>query len=107
MISVKKFVDAAIASGAIKPTDPATTPAPSGNLSSGNFLKSIAKVAEAVPNAKSASSEVGDMYKRLTASDIEEEKKKKMGMKKGGKVSSASKRADGIATKGKTRGKII
>jgi hypothetical protein len=107
MISIKKFVDAAIASGAIKPTDPATTPAPSGNLSSGNFLKSIAKVAEAVPNAKSASSEVGGMYKRLTASDIEEEKKKKMGMKKGGKVSSASKRADGIATKGKTRGKMV
>jgi len=107
MISVKKFVDAAIASGAIKPTDSATTPAPSGNLSSGNFLKSIAKVAEAVPNAKSASSEVGGMYKRLTASDIEEEKKKKMGMKKGGKVSSASKRADGCATKGKTRGKIV
>jgi hypothetical protein len=30
-----------------------------------------------------------------------------MGYKKGGKVSSASKRADGIATKGKTRGTII
>ena len=29
-----------------------------------------------------------------------------MGMKKGGSVSSASKRADGIATKGKTKGKI-
>jgi hypothetical protein len=29
------------------------------------------------------------------------------GMKKGGKVSSASKRADGIAVKGKTRGKIV
>ena len=29
------------------------------------------------------------------------------GMKKGGKVSSASKRADGIAVKGKTRGRII
>jgi hypothetical protein len=28
------------------------------------------------------------------------------GMKKGGSVSSASRRADGIATKGKTRGKI-
>jgi hypothetical protein len=28
-------------------------------------------------------------------------------MKKGGKVSSASKRADGIAVKGKTRGRII
>ena len=30
-----------------------------------------------------------------------------VGMKKGGKVSSASKRADGIATKGKTRGRIV
>ena len=30
-----------------------------------------------------------------------------VGMKKGGKVSSASKRADGIAIKGKTRGRMI
>lgn len=30
-----------------------------------------------------------------------------MGMKAGGKVSSASKRADGIATKGKTRGRMV
>ena len=41
----------------------------------------------------------------------EEEKRKKQAagasMKKGGKVSSASKRADGIATKGKTRGTMI
>jgi|LakMenE01Jun11ns_1017448.scaffolds.fasta_scaffold8368738_2 hypothetical protein len=29
------------------------------------------------------------------------------GMKKGGKVKSASVRADGIATKGKTRGKVV
>ena len=107
--SIRKAIDAAIASGAIKPTDPAATPAPSGDLSSGNFLKSIAKVAEAVPNVKSATPDVGGLYKRLTASDIEEENKAKMGMKKGGKVkvSSASKRADGIATKGKTRGKMV
>jgi len=32
---------------------------------------------------------------------------KRLGMKKGGKVSSASKRADGIAVKGKTKGKMI
>ena len=39
----------------------------------------------------------------------EEEKRKKQaaGMKKGGKVSSASSRADGCATKGKTRGKMV
>lgn len=30
-----------------------------------------------------------------------------MGMKKGGTVSSASKRADGIATKGKTKGRFV
>ena len=33
--------------------------------------------------------------------------KAEVGMKSGGKVSSASKRADGIAVKGKTRGRIV
>lgn len=32
---------------------------------------------------------------------------KAAGMKKGGKVSSASSRADGIAVKGKTRGRMV
>ena len=100
---IKQVAQKAKESGAIKPTDPASTPTPSGDLSSGNFLKSIAKVAEAVPSAKSTNPDVGGLYKRLTASDIEEEKKKKVGMKKGGKVSSASARADGIAIRGKTR----
>jgi hypothetical protein len=40
--------------------------------------------------------------------DKESEKKKDSdGMKKGGKVSSASKRADGCAQRGKTRGKMV
>ena len=34
---------------------------------------------------------------------LDEEDVKEMGLKKGGKVSSASKRADGIAIRGKTR----
>ena len=56
-----------------------------------------------VPKEQAPSSNVGDLYKRLSAKDVEEEKKK-MGMKKGGVVkSSASKRADGIAIRGKTR----
>jgi hypothetical protein len=38
---------------------------------------------------------------------LEAQKKANVGMKKGGKVSSASKRADGIAVKGKTRGRMI
>ena len=35
------------------------------------------------------------------------ENMKKYGMKKGGKVSSASSRADGIAQKGKTKGRMV
>ena len=45
------------------------------------------------------------------SSKEEEERRKKqasgMPMKKGGKVSSASSRADGCCTKGKTRGKMV
>jgi hypothetical protein len=33
--------------------------------------------------------------------------KEELGMKKGGKVSSASKRADGCAIKGKTKGRMV
>jgi hypothetical protein len=42
-------------------------------------------------------------------SDEEEKRKKQTGasMKKGGKVSSASSRADGCAQRGKTRGKMV
>lgn len=36
-----------------------------------------------------------------------EEAKKELGMKKGGKVPSASKRADGCAIRGKTRGRMV
>lgn len=35
------------------------------------------------------------------------DRNKPTGMKKGGKVSSASKRADGICQRGKTRGKLV
>jgi len=37
----------------------------------------------------------------------EAQQKANQGMKKGGKVSSASKRADGCAIKGKTKGKMV
>ena len=37
----------------------------------------------------------------------ESEKESEYGFKKGGKVSSASKRADGCAVKGKTRGRMV
>jgi hypothetical protein len=41
-------------------------------------------------------------FKRLDEEDVRE-----LGLKKGGKVSSASKRADGCAARGKTRGRMV
>lgn len=59
-------------------------------------------------------SELGDQYKReargMEAPDDEgiiSKIKSAAGMKKGGKVSSASRRADGIAQRGKTKGRMI
>lgn len=47
-------------------------------------------------------------YQQRSKREAEAEKKRESrGMKKGGSVSSASKRADGIATKGKTKGRMI
>ena len=46
-------------------------------------------------------------YKRATREAQADEKRKAMGMKKGGSVGSASKRADGIAQRGKTKGRIV
>ena len=44
---------------------------------------------------------------RKAATDNEAAYNKASGMKKGGKVSSASSRADGCCIKGKTRGKMV
>jgi hypothetical protein len=50
-----------------------------------------------------------DQKKRIRSVLEEEDKKRKAAsrMKKGGKVSSASKRADGCAIKGKTKGRMV
>jgi hypothetical protein len=45
--------------------------------------------------------------KRDKAGESAEENKKQYGMKKGGSVSSASSRGDGIAQRGKTRGRLV
>lgn len=45
--------------------------------------------------------------KAEAAAELLRESRRGQGMKKGGKVSSASKRADGIAQRGKTRGRMI
>ena len=55
-----------------------------------------------------AAKEQGINRKLDTASELADQyKRESRGMKSGGKVNSASKRADGIAARGKTRGKMI
>ena len=62
-------------------------------------------------NAETPTSEMLDIMKtrknERAYEDYEKRKRAGEGMKKGGKVSSASKRADGIAQRGKTRGKVV
>jgi hypothetical protein len=63
-----------------------------------NYEKDLAK--------KQSEMETKDAKTKETATRLLEFGSKLMGKKAGGKISSASSRADGIATKGKTRGKI-
>ena len=66
---------------------------------------------EKTPEVKSQEEETTRLedarYKEGKRQQRMEQLKKAVGMKKGGKVSSASKRADGCAVKGKTRGRMI
>ena len=48
-----------------------------------------------------------EQEKRAKEKEMGMQAAKQPGMKKGGKASSASKRADGCAVKGKTRGRIV
>jgi hypothetical protein len=48
-----------------------------------------------------------ESYRQNPRRRLDEEDVETYGFKKGGKVSSASKRADGIATKGKTKGRMV
>lgn len=88
---------------------------------SGTLLRGLAKAGSALANRiKSASNlRFADTVNRLPAPEVVKRlpaPPKQLGMKKGGavkkmasggKVSSASRRGDGIATKGKTRGRIV
>jgi hypothetical protein len=57
--------------------------------------------------AKPANFDAVEESKRDAQDARDRAKIKSMGFKEGGKVSSASSRADGCATKGKTRGKFV
>jgi hypothetical protein len=81
--------------GSVSPT-PGSGPANTPDFAK-NYLDGIKKNGPG-PQKEAMNSMLGGMGAALG---------KKMGMKKGGSVGSASKRADGIATKGKTKGKMI
>lgn len=53
-----------------------------------------------------AESPIGSLFKKIMGSKSQRTTAAEKGMKKGGSVSSASKRGDGCAVKGKTRGKM-
>ena len=66
-----------------------------------------ASVMSRTPSALAAKKGMDMAKKYPRGSEGESSFEEEMGMKKGGKVSSASKRADGCAVKGKTRGKMV
>jgi hypothetical protein len=82
-------------------------------------IKESAPEAESKPSKRTSNDAIGDLVKKLgsgrvgtTPSSFSEPIGGKKGgyvkkMAKGGSVSSASKRADGCAVKGKTRGKFV
>ena len=81
-------------------------------------IKETEPEAENKPSSRTSNDAIGDLIKRLgsgrvgtTPSSFSEPIGARKGgmvkMKKGGSVSSASKRADGCATKGKTKGRMI
>lgn len=74
-------------------------------LFAGGILPALYKRNEEKMDAKDA--EIASLKKRYqTSGDTTGVQPEEEAMKNGGRVSSASSRADGIAVKGKTRGKI-
>jgi hypothetical protein len=75
----------------------------------GNLLGKMDDKASAVKAAadKAAADEAEAKKAAQTAKNTSVLRSQGMGMKKGGAVRSASSRADGIATKGKTRGRMV
>jgi len=72
------------------------------------FSGSIKKLTGMAAKQKAERASLHDTLSQTNFRRLDEEDVKEMGLKKGGVVkSSASKRADGCATKGKTRGKIV
>jgi hypothetical protein len=80
------------------------------NLKGIGFGSAVPGLRDQVFNAVNNVTASDDEQKSRIRSVLEEEDKKKKAasrMKTGGKVSSASKRADGCAIKGKTKGRMV
>jgi len=73
-------------------------------ISTGNYFSDLD---EAQDKAAQMNADERRKAKSEERKPIAEGLKKAVGMKSGGKVSSASKRADGCAIKGKTKGKMV
>lgn len=77
------------------------------NLKSIGFGAAVPELRDRILNVVSPDSSNQEAIIRKVLREEEEKRKKMIGMKKGGKVSSASKRADGCAMRGKTKGKMV
>jgi hypothetical protein len=80
------------------------------NLKGIGFGAAVPGLRDQVFNAVNNVTASEDEQKARIRSVLEEEEKKRKaasGMKKGGKVSSASKRGDGCCVKGKTKGRMV
>jgi len=67
-------------------------------------------ISSRIPGANGGSISQDFINMNTGKGETEDERKERLarqGMKKGGKVSSASKRADGCAVKGKTKGRMV
>jgi regulator of extracellular matrix RemA (YlzA/DUF370 family) len=73
------------------------------NLKSLGFGAAVPELRDRILNVVSPDSSSQEAIVRKVLQEEEQKRQKMTGMKKGGKVSSASKRADGCAIRGKTR----
>ena len=79
-----------------------------GGAAAPSVEKGVKNFANASLNPNKAILDEQEMKKNeLVIEDMKRKQANPQAMKKGGKVSSASKRADGCAVKGKTRGRIV
>lgn len=107
--SVRRMKDAAIGEGVrgagamVKPAVMAAIPGVGAAAGSKDAADAADRVRGAVRKYRDASEMEDSAERELSAQNRRESR----GMKAGGKVGSASKRADGCAQRGKTRGKMI